>query len=269
MSKRLISFIITICIIISSFVVITASANSLVSLKSDSKLYLLDCYDGTYEILNFPENKTLEEFLSNFDNAEQIKAYKNGKEMNVSDKVCNGILILFNNEEATVIVKGDTTCDGIINSTDYLQIKSYFLGKYDFSESSSKAADCSDDNKIDSTDYMQIKRYLLKEFDLYPAYSENDSSDSSESSDISDFVSDTSFESSSDESSDESSEESSSEIIEVVYVLNVKSKKIHIPTCSGLTTMKPANRGEFIGDINELLEQGYSICGTCKAGQTN
>ena len=47
------------------------------------------------------------------------------------------------------------------------------------------------------------------------------------------------------------------------YVLNTKSKKFHLPTCSGAAEMSPANRQDYFGDRQDLLDQGYSPCGLC------
>jgi DNA-entry nuclease len=47
------------------------------------------------------------------------------------------------------------------------------------------------------------------------------------------------------------------------YVLNTSSKKIHKPTCSGAKTMNPANKQEYTGSIEDLIDEGYSPCGIC------
>ena len=47
------------------------------------------------------------------------------------------------------------------------------------------------------------------------------------------------------------------------YVLNTKSKRIHKPDCGSVNTIAETNRGEFKGDIQELLDQGYKTCGSC------
>ena len=48
------------------------------------------------------------------------------------------------------------------------------------------------------------------------------------------------------------------------YVLNIKSKKIHKPDCSGLKNTKEENKQTFTGDIQTLLDEGYEKCKTCK-----
>lgn len=48
------------------------------------------------------------------------------------------------------------------------------------------------------------------------------------------------------------------------YVLNTSSKKFHRPDCSGVTSMSAANRQDYTGTRQSLIDQGYSPCGTCK-----
>lgn len=51
---------------------------------------------------------------------------------------------------------------------------------------------------------------------------------------------------------------------EVSYVLNTSSRKFHLPTCSGASSMKKENREEYSGSREDLIAQGYEPCGTCK-----
>lgn len=47
------------------------------------------------------------------------------------------------------------------------------------------------------------------------------------------------------------------------YVLNVKNKKFHLPSCSAVNDMSAANRQDFAGTRDELIAKGYSPCGIC------
>ncbi len=47
------------------------------------------------------------------------------------------------------------------------------------------------------------------------------------------------------------------------YVLNTSSKKFHKPSCSSVGRMKDANKQEFTGTRQELIDKGYSPCGNC------
>lgn len=48
------------------------------------------------------------------------------------------------------------------------------------------------------------------------------------------------------------------------YVLNVHTKKIHLPSCSVLNNMKEDNKAYYKGVKEELMEDGYDTCGSCK-----
>ncbi len=47
------------------------------------------------------------------------------------------------------------------------------------------------------------------------------------------------------------------------YILNIKSKKIHLPECNGVQTMSEKNKKEVHTSIDELQQEGYSICSNC------
>jgi DNA-entry nuclease len=54
------------------------------------------------------------------------------------------------------------------------------------------------------------------------------------------------------------------EQIEGTYVLNTKSKRFHLPECSGVSGMSEGNKQTFTGLRQELIDQGYAACGICK-----
>lgn len=47
------------------------------------------------------------------------------------------------------------------------------------------------------------------------------------------------------------------------YILNMKNKKFHLPTCSAANDIAAANRQDFTGTRDELIAKGYSPCGIC------
>ena len=47
------------------------------------------------------------------------------------------------------------------------------------------------------------------------------------------------------------------------YVLNVRSKKIHLPDCQSVQEMKEENKKEVHCTRQELIDQGYDPCGNC------
>ena len=48
------------------------------------------------------------------------------------------------------------------------------------------------------------------------------------------------------------------------YVLNTSSMKFHEPDCSGVASMSDANRQDYTGSRQDLIDQGYTPCGICK-----
>lgn len=51
--------------------------------------------------------------------------------------------------------------------------------------------------------------------------------------------------------------------LEPTYILNTSSKKFHILTCESVAKTKEKNKEEFFGTREELLNSGYSPCGSC------
>ncbi|MCH5303755.1 MAG: DNA/RNA non-specific endonuclease [Ruminococcus sp.] len=49
----------------------------------------------------------------------------------------------------------------------------------------------------------------------------------------------------------------------VKYILNVSSKKFHLPDCSAVTKMSEKNKKEFTGKSTDLINQGYDACSMC------
>lgn len=48
------------------------------------------------------------------------------------------------------------------------------------------------------------------------------------------------------------------------YILNTNTHKFHYPSCSSVDDMKEANKQEYVGNREDLLNQGYDPCGRCK-----
>ena len=67
-----------------------------------------------------------------------------------------------------------------------------------------------------------------------------------------------------DSSSSETSEnEDSSDTGSDKYILNTNSKKIHKEDCESVERMSEKNKQEYTGDIEDLLDDGYTKCGEC------
>ena len=48
------------------------------------------------------------------------------------------------------------------------------------------------------------------------------------------------------------------------YVLNINTRKYHLPSCSGVGEMKGENREDYTGAKSELEAAGYEPCGRCQ-----
>ena len=48
------------------------------------------------------------------------------------------------------------------------------------------------------------------------------------------------------------------------YILNVKNKKFHLPSCSAANDISAANKQDYTGTRNDLIASGYTPCGICK-----
>ncbi len=60
------------------------------------------------------------------------------------------------------------------------------------------------------------------------------------------------------------STETSSEVRE--YVVNTNNKKIHLPDCDSVSSMKDSNKKTVTGTLEEFIAQGYIPCGNCLKG---
>ncbi len=92
----------------------------------------------------------------------------NGDTLDTADLIGTGCKVLASDgTEYTVIVCGDVDGTGNVNSTDYLRIKSLFLGQLTLDQPYLIAADADGSGSINSTDYFRIKSCFLGTFDLY------------------------------------------------------------------------------------------------------
>ena len=54
------------------------------------------------------------------------------------------------------------------------------------------------------------------------------------------------------------------EAVSVTYILNINSKKYHLPSCHSASRIKAGNKKEFSGSRQEVQELNYQPCGICK-----
>ncbi len=112
------------------------------------------------------EKETVSQLIENFDNIFIDVKDSLGNSMGANATVGTGCTVMLMKNGAvsdctTVIVKGDITGEGTVDSTDYLRIKSAFLDTIELTAEFSFAADVDESGKLDSTDYLKIKNHFL------------------------------------------------------------------------------------------------------------
>ncbi len=96
-----------------------------------------------------------------------MTVYRDGAALADNAVVATGDTVNIGGKEYTVIIKGDVSRDGKVNSTDFMQIRKQYLGLYEMDEIQKSAANVDGDDGINSTDFMRIRRHFLGIFDLY------------------------------------------------------------------------------------------------------
>ena len=87
-----------------------------------------------------------------------------------SGNVGTGFIIKIKNTTDTttakIVIKGDSSGDGKINSLDLLQVQKSILGSYDLTKEQTLAADPSGDGKINSLDLLQMQKNILGSYEI-------------------------------------------------------------------------------------------------------
>lgn len=81
--------------------------------------------------------------------------------------VGTGMSVTKDSKTYTVMILGDVSGDGAINSTDFMQVQRAYLNIFELGEINSLAADVNCDEKINSTDFMQIRKHYLGLYDIF------------------------------------------------------------------------------------------------------
>lgn len=124
-------------------------------------------YERQGNILNGVEIRTsVDSLLPQFENEVLEVVDRNGTVLTADAFVGTGSQInLYDNgrliDSVTVVVMGDVDGTGIMDTTDYLRIRSVFLGTYSLTDVENLAADMDANGIIDSTDYLKIKAKFL------------------------------------------------------------------------------------------------------------
>lgn len=77
-------------------------------------------------------------------------------------KISNGS----STSDYTIVIKGDTSGDGIINALDLLQIQKSILSQYQLKDANLLAGDPSGDGKVDALDLLQVQKNILGQYKI-------------------------------------------------------------------------------------------------------
>ncbi len=140
-------------------------------ISTETSLELVE--NSTYSMENsiisqVKDQTTAEAFALNFKH-EVIITDSNGNEISSDAIVGTGFKVSdkVSGESAEIVILGDVNGDGLLSATDYLQIKSNFLGDQQFSDIYKIAADVDKSEAINGTDYLQVKSHFLDKTNIY------------------------------------------------------------------------------------------------------
>ncbi|PKM62936.1 MAG: hypothetical protein CVU97_02870 [Firmicutes bacterium HGW-Firmicutes-21] len=121
--------------------------------------------DGAFIYLN-ADQLSSETVLSKISTSGVICTPKSGSFVGTGSKLQlkDGDIVV---SELTVIVLGDCSGDGRVNSVDFLLVKRHFLGTYTLADEFLTAGDVDNSGGITGADFLKIKRYFLGTFNIY------------------------------------------------------------------------------------------------------
>ncbi len=131
------------------------------------------CLSSDGEFLNGIKHKTaVSDALAELENKDAVITDKDGNVLSDSDFCATGckVVLAYNGEvidSLEVVVLGDVDGSGIVDSTDYMIIKSMFIGESSLSGVYLSAADVSSNNIVNMTDYLRVKSFFLGVYELY------------------------------------------------------------------------------------------------------
>lgn len=93
-----------------------------------------------------------------------------GTVMNDTEKIGTGSKLTISDGTSTysytVVIKGDITGDGEINSADLLKVRQYLIGTTNLSDSFKDSADINKDGKVNSADLLMVRKQLLGTYNI-------------------------------------------------------------------------------------------------------
>lgn len=135
---------------------VTPSENDTTTITSPLEVYVKEAgykIEGDY-VKNFKVGEKVEDIKTKLNNS-SIEIKSEEKTIGTGDKIS------FNGKSYTVVIYGDLTGDGKINSADLLKMRQYLLGEANLSGAYKEAAHLANENKINSADLLKMRQYLL------------------------------------------------------------------------------------------------------------
>jgi hypothetical protein len=142
-------------------VTVNKKAEEKLVIKSTSKYEKADSY-----LKNVAQESTAASIISQFDNVNVVIYDANGNQVSANAICGTGCTVnLISGDKIVdsleIIVLGDVDGNGVVDSTDYMRVKSMFLGSYTLTGSAFVAGDVEVSGEIDSTDYLRLKSAFM------------------------------------------------------------------------------------------------------------
>lgn len=116
------------------------------------------------KIMGVEPNSSLDEFKT------KISSLGGTVVSTSTDVLGTGNIIKISNGSSTadyvIVIKGDTSGDGLINALDLLQIQKNILGQYQLKDVNLLAGDPSGDSKVDALDLLQVQKNILGQYKI-------------------------------------------------------------------------------------------------------
>ena len=113
---------------------------------------------------------TLKSTIESVGGSSTVTIYNAAGSIVNSGTLATGFKVVVNNsstvETLEVVIKGDTSGDGIINALDLLQVQKNILGTYNLSGAYSLAGDTSGDGAINALDLLQVQKSILGTYNI-------------------------------------------------------------------------------------------------------
>lgn len=146
-----------------------------------------DSYAYTYAVANQLKYKFIADYTVSFENGYANGIFENqtaaqiqkklsetdvvkdpaGKAVSATTVIGTGFIITHSNIDYYVVIKGDISGDGQIDSLDYLMLKKIILGNLNVSKVQMKAACVSSAAEPDSYDALLLKKHILGNYNIF------------------------------------------------------------------------------------------------------